>query len=260
MKTRYAIFITVAVLVIIALYLIPIPFSPIQPLVVSTFKQSVLEEFESLDEVRLFQEKYDVTRTGESFNAFQSQYAKFYFIEPNGIIKPPMMNMVVIKDLISGEIYMHGACFPIVASEGYRLEQRQILPFLQEHDCLKDRQITQKILDEKFPPFSIVHRMSDEIFATDRVVDVLIPKGISDYEKLDLEPSVVTVVIGKNNTVRWTNHDESPSTLFNEDQAWTTGIIEPGKSAVLTFNDPGVYEYHGYYHPWKTGTIIVLEE
>ena len=259
MKTRLVIIIGIAVLIVIVLYLIPFPFLPVQSLVVSTFKQSVLEEFENQDEIKLLQEKYNVTRTGESFNAFQSQFTKFYFVEPNGIIQPPMMNMVVIKDLISGKIHMIGACFP-VTSEGYRLEQRQILSFLQEYDCFEDTWITQKILDEKIPPFAIVHKTSDEISDDDKVVDVLIPKGISSSEELDVDPSIVTVVIGKNNTIRWINQDDSPSTLFNEEQSWTTGIIEPGESAILTFNEPGVYAYHGYYHSWKTGMIVVLGE
>ena len=260
MKTRLLIIVgIIVVLVVIVLYLIPVPFLPIQSAIVSTFKQSVLEEFESLDEVKLLQEKYNVTRTGESFNAFQSQYAKFYFVEPRGIIQPPMMNLVVIKDLISGKVHMIGACYPMT-SEGIRLEQRQILPFLQEYDCLEDNWITQKALDEKIPPFSVVHRMNDETLDTNKIVDVLIPYGISNSKKLDVDPSIVTVVIGQNNTVRWVNQDDSPSTLYSEDPKWTTGIIEPEKSATITFNDPGVYEYHGFYHTWKTGMIVVLED
>ena len=259
MKSKHVIFVAIAVLVVIVFYFIPFPFFPIQSMALSVFEQSTLEEFENLDEIKLLREKYDVTRTGESFNSFQSQYTKFYFVEPNGVIQPPMMNIVVIKDLISGKIHMIGACFP-ENSEGYRLEQRQILPFLEEYDCLKDIWFTQKLIDEQIPPFSIMHRENDEIFDNNKVVDVLIPKGISNYEKLDLDPSIITVVIGQNNTIRWTNQDGSSATLFNEDPAWTTGIIEPGNSVTLTFNDPGVYDYHGYYHSWKTGMIVVLEE
>ena len=40
-----------------------------------------------------------------------------------------------------------------------------------------------------------------------RLLMSVIPIGISDSEKIDLNPSIVTVVIGENNTVRWTNQD-----------------------------------------------------
>ena len=259
MKTRLKIsVIVIAVLITVALYFIPAPFSITQQLVLSTFKSSTMQEFENLDEIKLLREHYNVTRTGENFNTLQSHYAQFYFVEPDGITQPPVMNIVVIKDLIQGKIHMIGGCFPAV-SEGYRLEQRQILTFLQKYDCFEDEWITQDILDKEIPPFSIVYRNHDDVI-DEEIVDVVIPYGISNSKKLDVDPSIVTVVIGQNNTVRWVNQDDSPSTLYSEDPKWTTGIIEPEKSATITFNDPGVYEYHGFYHTWKTGMIVVLED
>jgi len=169
-----------------------------------------------------------------------------------------VMNLVVIKDLLTGQIHMVGMCVH-TPPEGYRLEQRQVLSYLQEYDCFEDKWITQKILDEKIPPFSIMYRGDGEIIDQD-IVDVVIPLGISDSEKLNLDPEIVTVVIGKNNTVRWINQDDFPSTLYSDEPAWTTGIIEPGRNATTTFNEPGVYEYHGYNQSWKAGKIVVLEE
>jgi len=258
MKRRYLILIIIVILVTITLYFLPSPFSITQHLVLSTFKSATLEEFENLDEVKILRERYNVTRTGENFNAFQSHFAEFYFVEPNGRPVPPLMNLVVIKDLLTGQIHMVGTCFS-GSSEGYRLEQRQVLPYLQEFDCFEDDWLTQKMLDEQFPPFSIMYRGHDEIFDQDKIAKVIIPSGISDSEKMDLDPSIVTVVIGHNNTVRWINQDTTP-TLYSDEPKWTTGIIEPGDTATLTFNEPGVYEYHGYNHSWKTGMIGVLEK
>ncbi|QMU55213.1 MAG: hypothetical protein GKS07_10160 [Nitrosopumilus sp.] len=260
MKTRYLIPIMIVILAIITLYFLPSPFSITQQLILSTFKSSTLEEFENMDEVKLLRERYDVTRTGENFNTFQSSFAEFYFVEPNGMVVPPLMNLVVIKDLLTGQIHMIGMCVH-TPPEGYRIEQRQVLPYLQEYDCFEDKWITQKILDEKHPPFSIVHQTDDGIFEKGKVVDIVIPFGSSDSKsRINVEPSVVTTVIGKNNTVRWINHDDSPSTLYSEEPRWTTGIIQSGRNAVITFNDPGIYEYHGHHHAWKSGKIVVLEK
>ncbi|QMU55177.1 MAG: hypothetical protein GKS07_09970 [Nitrosopumilus sp.] len=258
MRTKYLILIVIVMFAIIALYFLPPPFSIIQQMTLSTFKSSTLEEFENMDEVKLLRERYDVTRTMEHFNTFQSQFAEFYLVEPNGMVTPPMMNMVVIKDLITGQINMFGMCIH-TSPEGYRIEQRQMIQYLQEYNCFEDKQITQKILDEEIYPFAIMNREHDEIIDQD-IVQVVIPSGISDSEKLDLDPAVITVMIGKNNTIRWTNQDDSPSTLYSEEPKWTTGIIKPGRNATIIFNEPGVYEYHGYYHSWKKGTIVVLEE
>ena len=259
MKTRYVILSVFVALIITVLYFVQSPISVTQNLVLSTFKESTLHEFENLEEVKMLKERYNVTRTGENFNTLQSSFAEFYFVEPNGRPVPPFMHLVVIKDLITDQISMIGSCFS-GSSEGYRLEQRQILLYLQEYDCFEDKWLTQKILDEKFPPFSIMYRGNDEIFDQDKIVNVIIPSGISDSEKMDLDPSIVTIVIGHNNTVRWINQDASTSTLYSEEPKWTTGIIEPGETATLTFNEPGVYEYNEYNHPWKTGIIVVLEE
>ena len=229
-------------------------------MVLSTFKSSTLEEFERLDEVKMFRERYNVTRTGDNFNAFQFSFAEFYFVEPNGMNVPPFINLIVIKDLSTGQIHMTGMCVP-TSLDGYTIERRQMIPHLQEYDCFEDKWITQKILDKKFPPFSIVYELNDQIFEKDIVVDIVIPFGPSDFKsKINVEPSIITTVIGKNNTVRWINQDDSPSTLYSDEPKWTTGIIQSGRNSTITFNDPGIYEYHGYYHLWKSGKIVVLDD
>jgi len=72
-------------------------------------------------------------------------------------------------------------------------------------------------------------------------------------------PDSVTVVIGVNNTVVWTNDDSQPHTVTANGQAFDSGYLAPGASFSYTFTKPGVYEYHCTYHPWMTGTVVVKE-
>jgi plastocyanin len=75
-------------------------------------------------------------------------------------------------------------------------------------------------------------------------------------------PDVVTVVIGKNNTVFWINDDVAPHTVTSD----TAGIFDSGISGPLTnqggtfqftFTTPGTYTYHCSFHNWMQGTVIV---
>jgi plastocyanin len=71
-------------------------------------------------------------------------------------------------------------------------------------------------------------------------------------------PENVTVVIGVNNTMTWTNQDMLVhSVAFDNGRAYS-GDIEPGKSWTYTFTAPGVYGYHCYLHPWMQGTVTVI--
>lgn len=91
---------------------------------------------------------------------------------------------------------------------------------------------------------------------------VIIPKGavIDGHEMLI--PKVITVVLGINNTVAWINEDDTAHgiTSTSPDQVWgTSGILKPGETYSHTFNESGIFPYHGEPHPWMTGKVIVLE-
>jgi plastocyanin len=71
-------------------------------------------------------------------------------------------------------------------------------------------------------------------------------------------PDTVTLVIGKNNTVFWTNNDASIHTATSDAAGgFDTGNLNQGQSAQFTFTTPGTYTYHCTYHAWMQGTIIV---
>jgi plastocyanin len=72
-------------------------------------------------------------------------------------------------------------------------------------------------------------------------------------------PDRITVVIGVNNTVVWTNNDNQPHTVTANGESFDSGLLAPGATFTYTFTTPGVYGYHCTYHPWMTGTVVVKE-
>jgi plastocyanin len=88
-------------------------------------------------------------------------------------------------------------------------------------------------------------------------------------------PDSVTVVIGVNSTVVWTNDDSVGNTVTSVSvpagaAPFDSGLIEPSTSHGMpwqtptggtfseTFTVPGTYQYHCTAHSWMTGTVIVL--
>ena len=88
-------------------------------------------------------------------------------------------------------------------------------------------------------------------------VVVIIQPGASVNASLGFEPTMVTVVIGVNNTVIWKNEDSDWHDVHSEMGLFYSGIIQPGASWTYTFTSPGTYPYVCDPHPWMTGTIIV---
>ena len=41
------------------------------------------------------------------------------------------------------------------------------------------------------------------------------------------------------------------------DGSWTTGARQPATWEVVTFDEPGTFEYHCTEHPWAVGEITV---
>ena len=103
-----------------------------------------------------------------------------------------------------------------------------------------------------------------------RCVNVTIPSGAGTpppgyaaggKTSFGFTPDTITLVIGKNDTVFWTNADSAIHTATSDQGAPTTfdtGNINGGSSAQITFAMPGTYTYHCTYHAWMQGKIIVL--
>jgi hypothetical protein len=71
-----------------------------------------------------------------------------------------------------------------------------------------------------------------------------------------------TVIIGLNNTIEWINDDTWAHTVtaLKVPQGaafFDSGLIDYGKSFVVTLTVPGVYTYDCAWHPWLAGIITV---
>ncbi len=73
----------------------------------------------------------------------------------------------------------------------------------------------------------------------------------------ELFPKQLTVIIGYNNTVKWTNLDDTPYFIIANYDEFGTGLIKPNETASFTIYESGTYGY--YAKPWMTGTITVLD-
>jgi plastocyanin len=94
-----------------------------------------------------------------------------------------------------------------------------------------------------------------EVMPTEVVV--IIPKGAGENLHLGFEPSMITIVIGVNNTVIWKNEDSDWHTAHSNIPEFNSGLIQPGGNFTHTFLRAGTYPYHCDPHPWMTGIVIV---
>ena len=97
-------------------------------------------------------------------------------------------------------------------------------------------------------------------------VAVSIPSGagLGASSAPGFSPANVTVVIGVNNTVTWTNNDSGVlHTVYSTSVpagtgAFNSSIMATGASFTHTFTVPGTYEYRCNLHPlWMMGSVIV---
>jgi plastocyanin len=75
------------------------------------------------------------------------------------------------------------------------------------------------------------------------------------------KPDTITLVIGVNNTVTWTNNDSVHHTVTSTSApsggSFNSGNMNAGATCTHTFTVAGTYDYDCIYHSWMTGTIIV---
>jgi len=93
-------------------------------------------------------------------------------------------------------------------------------------------------------------------------VQILIPSGASNPSNAPgYSPDAVTLVIGTNNTVTWTNNDAVHHTVTSSSApsgaSFNSGDMGFDATYTCTFTTPGTYKYYCVYHSWMTGTIMV---
>jgi plastocyanin/predicted lipoprotein with Yx(FWY)xxD motif len=96
---------------------------------------------------------------------------------------------------------------------------------------------------------------------------VMIPSGASSNQSslgtLGFYPNNITVVVGINSTVVWTNNDAVTHSVVSFSvpsgaQAFSDVSLAPGGTFSVTLTVPGTYKYHCTIHPWMIGTIVVV--
>jgi len=89
-------------------------------------------------------------------------------------------------------------------------------------------------------------------------VHVSIIPGAASYAT-GYNPDNITVVIGVNDTVIWTNNDNEPHTVTALDGSFNSGNMNPGDTYTYTFTKPGTYPYTCTYHAWMHGYVTVIQ-
>jgi len=87
-------------------------------------------------------------------------------------------------------------------------------------------------------------------------VQVVIPSD-NGYPFSQFTPQVITVVIGVNNTVTWTNQDVLVHNILTASGLFASGDLATGASYTFTFTQAGTFPYYCSYHPNHAGVIIV---
>jgi plastocyanin len=100
--------------------------------------------------------------------------------------------------------------------------------------------------------------------AQNGVVFVRMPVGAGTTAVPGYNPSTITVVIGVNDTVEWTNNDTTTHhTVTPGNQPvggpWVigSGDMAPRDSYKFQFTVPGTYSYKCDYHSLMMGTVVV---
>jgi plastocyanin len=74
-------------------------------------------------------------------------------------------------------------------------------------------------------------------------------------------PANITVIIGVNNTVQWSNNGGTVHTTTSfpagQAQSWDSGDLNVGQTFTYTFTTPGIYTYICTIHPFMHGEVTV---
>jgi len=95
-------------------------------------------------------------------------------------------------------------------------------------------------------------------------VQVSLYKGANDQSNPPgFSPDSITLVIGVNSTVTWTNNDSAVHTVTSNNQTagaavFDSSFLNAGQTFQFTFTTPGTYLYHCNLHAWMTGTVKVV--
>jgi plastocyanin len=72
--------------------------------------------------------------------------------------------------------------------------------------------------------------------------------------------ATITVVIGVNNTVTWTNDDSTLHTVTSDSSLFNSGDLAQHATYTHTFDQAGSYGYHCLHHPTMKGIVHVVSQ
>src|SRR5215471_7286374 len=93
--------------------------------------------------------------------------------------------------------------------------------------------------------------------------NVDIASGPGSNQALNFNPSAITVKIGVNNTITFTNHDSTTHSVTFTSAPSGVALqagqpnLGAGQSYTVTLTSPGTYQYHCTFHSWMSGSIVV---
>jgi plastocyanin len=79
-------------------------------------------------------------------------------------------------------------------------------------------------------------------------------------QNIAFNPAFITVVIGVNNTVVWTNYDSTTHTVTDNNGTFDSGNLPGGTTWSYIFTSPGTYAYHCNYHTVMQAVVTVKAE
>ncbi len=113
--------------------------------------------------------------------------------------------------------------------------------------------------DEAERTMVTLYLLNPELAGESRDAALPVPEVALTVEIIDawtFEPHSLEVAPGE--TVTWVNNSEAAHTVTGDDLAFDdSGLIEPGDSFSLTFDEPGTYRYKCGPHPEMVGVIVV---
>ncbi len=92
------------------------------------------------------------------------------------------------------------------------------------------------------------------------VASVLMPPNAAS---VGFSPADITVIVGVNNTIQWTNQDSVAHTVYSSSvpagaPPFHSGVLSNGDTFRVTLNVTGTYDYYCSIHPTTMkGTIVV---
>jgi len=76
-----------------------------------------------------------------------------------------------------------------------------------------------------------------------------------NIDNFSFSPTTLTVKAGT--SIKWTNRDDIPHTVFSDQNAFMSKTMDTDESFTFTPTKPGTYTYFCTIHPKMTGKIIV---